>query len=81
MSEEQSTYVHLHADIILIYCFLDRIQTERIIWRVKSYLEKVDKGFVLMDRQIESFNDRLLGVGLSRFHCLGYNKRHKWIEI
>lgn len=30
-----------------------------------------------MDRQIESFNDRLLGVGLSRFHCLGYNKRHK----
>lgn len=59
-----------------------RIGIARTIWRAKSYLENDrDKGFVSMDRQIESFNDRLLGVGLSRFHCLGYNKRHKWIAI
>lgn len=73
--------MYIYNQIILNYCFLDKIQIARTIWRVKSYLEKIDKGFVLMDRQIESFNDRLLGVGLSRFHCLGYNKRHKWIEI
>lgn len=73
--------MYIYNQIILNYCFLDKIQIAHTIWRVKSYLEKIDKGFVLMDRQIESFNDRLLGVGLSRFHCLGYNKRHKWIEI
>lgn len=71
-------WIYIEIRVKLLFA---RIGIARTIWRAKSYLENGDKGFVSMDRQIESFNDRLLGVGLSRFHCLGYNKRHKWIAI